>query len=904
MAFDIAAIKRELDAAPPAADLPWAVAVAVVSDTFRLAGLVPPVAQAWDAWRRKWPRAEELLPELARALAATSLRAETVRALEASRPAAKGPLEGFFDASVAAHRRDGPDQRLPAGGVPAPLDPPLRRARSTARPSDSRGSDSKQLDYREALAEYKKAEAARKSEAARQGAAAARGEGARGVREGVARVKEPVAAFERRTGERYDPPDWLRALGEPLSPRESCPTLFRFPGPEGLQAHFQGRLRSPRAAGARPPLAHLAAHRRLPATRRPVRDAGGAAAAPAPALPHPLLHARPRQLDRARPGGRSGRGRLDPAVSRPRGDLLRPHPHRGRRAPALREGLRGRAAPRRWTGSRPTSRSSRSCASRARPVLSGTGARSRPRRGARSWRDTACGPGGRGLERANTRPGRDSTRGRRSGAACAATSGTSRASASPRATSPVLRACGAVGEQAAALAARLAALRGSLWRSPYYLAVLRQHGLSPADLRTLDDLPHFPLLDRDTLRDSFAEIPALPAPAGRAPAGRAQLRQHRPAGPRPQGGLRHRSHVGGPALLDAVAAPLPAGAAEGRARLHAAPRRRVRDAAAGPRGRDARPDLDRPPRPGGAPPRFPPARRLLGPGRPALAGRPGAPAAAEAAPLLGDAPLAPPAPRVEGTLQAPVVNYYATSETGPIAWECLAVPGCFHVLLPDVWVESVDGELVVTRLRASILPLLRYRTGDRGEVGRDDCRCGYGGATIRGLTGRRACAFLAPGGREVDAWQLAWAFRHHPLDGFRLTQEGPEAFRLETTSEAGRSRGPWRLGVSRVVALERAPTAWSRRCGRRSLRSGGTSRASRGAASRATPWPPPSRRRSPGHSEGPGRTGPEESAVPADSSSPSETKLLGMTRHGKSRLLGMTRRKTSQVDEDRRKDVA
>jgi hypothetical protein len=56
-------------------------------------------------------------------------------------------------------------------------------------------------------------------------------------------VKERVAAFERRTGELYAPPPWLRALGEPLSRRESCPTLFRFPGPEGLQAHFQGRLR-------------------------------------------------------------------------------------------------------------------------------------------------------------------------------------------------------------------------------------------------------------------------------------------------------------------------------------------------------------------------------------------------------------------------------------------------------------------------------------------------------------------------------------------------------------------------------------------------------------------------------------------------------------------------------------
>lgn len=56
-------------------------------------------------------------------------------------------------------------------------------------------------------------------------------------------MKERVAAFERRTGERYAPPAWLLTLGDALAPRESCPTLFRFPGPEGLQAYFQDRLR-------------------------------------------------------------------------------------------------------------------------------------------------------------------------------------------------------------------------------------------------------------------------------------------------------------------------------------------------------------------------------------------------------------------------------------------------------------------------------------------------------------------------------------------------------------------------------------------------------------------------------------------------------------------------------------
>jgi hypothetical protein len=52
-------------------------------------------------------------------------------------------------------------------------------------------------------------------------------------------VKETVAAFERRTGLRYAP----AGLGRSLAPGEACPTLFRYPGPEGLRDHLQGSLR-------------------------------------------------------------------------------------------------------------------------------------------------------------------------------------------------------------------------------------------------------------------------------------------------------------------------------------------------------------------------------------------------------------------------------------------------------------------------------------------------------------------------------------------------------------------------------------------------------------------------------------------------------------------------------------
>lgn len=56
-------------------------------------------------------------------------------------------------------------------------------------------------------------------------------------------MKETVAAFLKRTGKTYAPGPELRGFGRLLRPAEACPTLYRYPGPEGLQAALQGTLR-------------------------------------------------------------------------------------------------------------------------------------------------------------------------------------------------------------------------------------------------------------------------------------------------------------------------------------------------------------------------------------------------------------------------------------------------------------------------------------------------------------------------------------------------------------------------------------------------------------------------------------------------------------------------------------
>jgi phenylacetate-coenzyme A ligase PaaK-like adenylate-forming protein len=335
-----------------------------------------------------------------------------------------------------------------------------------------------------------------------------------------------------------------------------------------------------------------------------------------------------------------------------------------------------------------------------------------------------------------------------------------------------------------ALETRLGPLRQALWRSPFYRSALRRRGLSPNDLRRLADLSSFPLLGRDTLGAAFEQLPTLgPVNLDRLLVERSSGTTGRPV----------------PVLKDEYDTVHMWAVVDFWLRWHAREvpaRPRVALLCSLPHGVEYQTPL--PAFHGGTLARISLARP--GPAARLRAFRPHVlftdPAGLHWLTSRG----AWPRPRIalssalhlssdlrrraETALGAPVVNYYSLSETGPVAWECGVDGGRFHVLHPDVWVESVAGELVVTRLRQSVVPLLRYRTGDAGDVVDEACGCGYRGQSILGFRGRRACAFRTPGGDTVDAWRLAWVFRHHPLDGFRLTQEAPSAFLLETAGGA------------------------------------------------------------------------------------------------------------------------
>ena len=115
---------------------------------------------------------------------------------------------------------------------------------------------------------------------------------------------------------------------------------------------------------------------------------------------------------------------------------------------------------------------------------------------------------------------------------------------------------------------------------------------------------------------------------------------------------------------------------------------------------------------------------------------------------------------------APVYDVYGTSETKEIAWEC--PEGGMHVNADVVRLEvldesgnalppEVEGDLVATLLVNRAMPLLRYRTGDRGTLLAESCPCGRASPLVGVVTGRAADVLVLRGGQRISPYALTCA---------------------------------------------------------------------------------------------------------------------------------------------------
>ncbi|WP_244245358.1 AMP-binding protein [Leptospira kemamanensis] len=131
--------------------------------------------------------------------------------------------------------------------------------------------------------------------------------------------------------------------------------------------------------------------------------------------------------------------------------------------------------------------------------------------------------------------------------------------------------------------------------------------------------------------------------------------------------------------------------------------------------------------------------------------------------------------RLSAYFQCPVINFYSLNETGPIAYSCPNEPEWMHLLPHDLYVEIISnttgnpvptgnvGEIVLTGGRNPFIPLLRYQTGDQGEIQYGPCVCGDHFPRLRLLSGRKPVYFQKQNGEIVNPIDVARILRKNPI---------------------------------------------------------------------------------------------------------------------------------------------
>lgn len=135
---------------------------------------------------------------------------------------------------------------------------------------------------------------------------------------------------------------------------------------------------------------------------------------------------------------------------------------------------------------------------------------------------------------------------------------------------------------------------------------------------------------------------------------------------------------------------------------------------------------------------------------------------------------------VSKVLDCPVTSLYTTTEAGIIGRPCGVVNG-YHVEERNVFLEilnedaqpveaSREGELVVTPLENYAMPLIRYRTGDRGLWREEGCSCSDPAPRFELTTSRRPARLVTASGVAVNIVRFAKIFASFDLHRYSVHQ--------------------------------------------------------------------------------------------------------------------------------------
>jgi len=135
----------------------------------------------------------------------------------------------------------------------------------------------------------------------------------------------------------------------------------------------------------------------------------------------------------------------------------------------------------------------------------------------------------------------------------------------------------------------------------------------------------------------------------------------------------------------------------------------------------------------------------------------------------------------------PVIDFYSTTETGPIAYSAPDAEG-LSLIAPDLYLEILDeegfplppgelGEITLSGGRNPYLPLLRYRTGDFARLVADGAP-GDVAPRLLDLHARQPLLFLDANGNPLHPLDISTALRPHLWVQHELLQRADASLQL------------------------------------------------------------------------------------------------------------------------------
>ena len=159
---------------------------------------------------------------------------------------------------------------------------------------------------------------------------------------------------------------------------------------------------------------------------------------------------------------------------------------------------------------------------------------------------------------------------------------------------------------------------------------------------------------------------------------------------------------------------------------------------------------------------------------------------------------------IEEAFGCPVFDFYGSREIGALAAECEEHSG-YHISAENVVIEFVrenehvavgeEGLIVVTSLKNFGMPFIRYRIGDVGKPSDEVCNCGRGLPLMSSIEGRvsefmavydKHLGHVVPVGPIYPV--IIYALMHVPLKSCRVIQESLEKVVVKAVKNKGYSQ--------------------------------------------------------------------------------------------------------------------